>query len=423
MTSWALWIPLVWIAIIGSRPISAWFGAEVEIRAPADYIEGSPLDRNVFMILLILGLLALWKRKIDWTRVFAANRWVFVFFLYGGISIVWSDYPLVSLKRWVKDLGNVVMIIIILTEKDAIRAMAAVFLRYAYLVIIFSVLFIRYLPDLGRYYDPWTWEAFFGGVAGNKNELGCAVLVSGLFLVWDWIERQRAGSGVDKLDLASRFLLLLMSLWLIHVAQSSTALLALIIGAGIVVLMRFSGARMQVNHLGKYGLGIGLVLILVFSTSDGAGWVLETLGKDITLTGRTELWSELLREPVNSLVGAGYDSFWLGASAERIWRMFYFHPTQAHNGFLETYLNGGYIGLCLLLGMIVSTGIKAQKEIVRTQGYPIGILRLAALVVVILYAWTEALFSKPALIWILFLLSAISYPPASFTRGLASRQG
>ena len=111
------------------------------------------------------------------------------------------------------------------------------------------------------------------------------------------------------------------------------------------------------------------------------------------------------------------------SSTERIWRMFYFHPTQAHNGFLETYLNGGYIGLCLLLGMIVSTGIKAQKEIVRTQGYPIGILRLAALVVVILYAWTEALFSKPALIWILFLLSAISYPPASFTRGLASRQG
>ena len=43
-----------------------------------------------------------------------------------------------------------------------------------------SVVFIKYLPELGRDYDPWTGWAFYTGVTTNKNMLGYLLFVFGL---------------------------------------------------------------------------------------------------------------------------------------------------------------------------------------------------------------------------------------------------
>jgi O-antigen ligase len=84
------------------------------------------------------------------------------------------------------------------------------------------------------------------------------------------------------------------------------------------------------------------------------------VGRDTTLTGRTNLWAELLREPINPLLGTGYQSFWPGPRTEYFWAKYSFHPNQAHNGYLETYLNGGFLGVCLLVAMIVSAGSRVS---------------------------------------------------------------
>jgi len=158
MTSAALWVSLAWILIVGSRPVSYWFSGSENLESPDGYLEGSSMDRNVFLLLLAAGLILLLRRKIDWAGFFSANRWFCAFFLYFLVSVVWSDYPFVGMKRWIKDAGNVVILLIILTEKDPVRAVRAVFHRFAYVVVPLSVVFIKYFGDIGRYYNPWTWE-------------------------------------------------------------------------------------------------------------------------------------------------------------------------------------------------------------------------------------------------------------------------
>ena len=409
MTSVALWVPLLWILVIGSRPVSLWLGGGATTDNVEDYLEGSPLDRNVFLLLIVAGLVVLLRRRVDWGGVFARNRWLFAFFLYCGISVMWADYPFVSLKRWVKDCGNVLMVLILVTEKDPVQATKALLARYTYFAIPLSVVFIKYFADIGRYYNRWTWEPVYCGVTTEKNSLGIVVLVCGLFLVWDLIEMRTAGvRKTDRMDLLGRVILFLMAFWLIDKADSSTALVCLILGIVVLVYMRPPLAVRRARHLGAYSLAIGILIALLYSFPSIAGWFTGMLGRDTTLTGRTDLWAEFLSEPINPLLGTGYQSFWLGPRAEHYWEKYYWHPNQAHNGYLETYLNGGFIGVCLLLAMIVSAGGNLKQGLLRADGY--STFCFSFLFVSLVENITEALFNRMSPVWFILLLAVLNYP-------------
>ncbi len=438
MTSGGVWVALLWIVMISSKPVSFWFGEGIQIEKPEDYLEGSPVDQTVFLLLIVIGLVVLWRRRVNWGTVFASNRWLFAFFLYCAISVTWSDYPFVSFKRWIKDAGNVMMVLIIFTEKDPLQAIKAVFARFAYFVIPLSVVFIKYFPDLGRYYNRWTWLPAYCGVTTEKNSLGCIVFICGLFLVWDSIEmrtwdgrRTEWHFGMDhpglfgrllklayggvvfalveamiNVDLLGRIALLSMVIWLLDKVNSATALVCLILGVGIVLFMQLPLARREVRHLGIYSLVICLSILLLYSIPGIQEAFVRMIGRETTLTGRTDLWTELLSEPIDPILGTGYQSFWLGPSAKRMWAEYYFHPNQAHNGYLETYLNGGLVGVFLLIAMIFSTGRSLKKELLLGGGY--GVLCSSFLIVVVFYNWTEAVFNKLSPAWIILLIAALN---------------
>jgi exopolysaccharide production protein ExoQ len=407
MTSKSLWIVLIWIFILGSRPVSTWFDKGIQVENVADYVDGSPFDRNIYIILIVMGLVALLKRRPNWSKIIATNRWFFIFFVYCGISVMWSDYPLVGFKRWVKDCGNVIMVLLILTEDKPIQAVRAVLARYAYLALPLSVVFIKYFPDIGRYYNRWTWEYAFSGVTIEKNTLGPIAFICGLFLLWDLIERRLAkGRERNSVDLLSRIVLLLMVVWLIDKANSVTSLLCLILGVCILLLMRLPIGKKHIRHLGTYTLALGFLILFLYATPAVLRHIVDMFGRTVTLTGRTDLWADLLREPINPLVGTGYQSFWLGARAERMWDLYDFHPNQAHNGFLETYLNGGLIGVWLLMAMIASAIKRLKHELSTVNNY--GILRFSFFAVVIFSNLTEATFNKQTILWIVMIFSCLT---------------
>ena len=411
MASWSLWIVLAWVFILGTRPISAWFGVGIQVENPQDYLEGSPLDRNVFILLIFLGLLVLVRRRVEWGKFIDSNRWFFAFFVYGAVSVIWSDYPFVSFKRLMKELGCVVMVLIILTESKPVQAFRAVLARFTYLAVLLSVVFIKYFPETGRYYNRWTWEYAYGGITQSKNELGIILFVCGLLLIWEVMQIRAAGGfRTDKQDLISRIALLSMMVWLMGKAQSSTSTVSLILGGGVLLLMRLPSARRQVEYLGIYCLSIFVLTLFLYSVPGVFDSVVGIFGRDTTLTGRTDMWNDLLKEPVNPIIGTGYQSFWLGPGAERMWERYYFRPTQAHNGYLETYLNGGLVGLCLLLALIISTGRHVKEEVL--LGDPFGMLLLSFLATIVLYNLSEASFGGFNILW-LIMITAVMYDSRS----------
>jgi O-antigen ligase len=213
----------------------------------------------------------------------------------------------------------------------------------------------------------------------------------------------------DKPDLISRIMLLLMMVWLMDKAQSATSTASLIFGTGLLLLMRLPFARRQVRYLGRYSLLTGFLILILYSVPGIFDAVFGIVGREATLTGRTDMWADLLKEPINRVLGKGYHSFWLGPGAERMWEKYYFHPTQAHNGYLETYLNGGLVGVCLLMAMIVSTARRVKEEVL--LGDRFGMLLFSFLVVIVFYNWTEATLGGVNVFWMIVLVAALHYPP------------
>src|ERR1035438_9638790 len=178
--SWALWIPTIWVGIMASKPLALWIvGSETQIDFNS-YLEGSPIDRNVSLLLIFFAMTILARRGVQVGRVLQENRWLCLFYAYLLVSVIWSDYPFVAFKRWIRDVADVVMILVILTEEDPVEAMRQVFVRCAYVLIPLSVLTMKYFVEIGRGYDYWTGTAILCGVTSGKNQLGRLALISGI---------------------------------------------------------------------------------------------------------------------------------------------------------------------------------------------------------------------------------------------------
>jgi len=81
---------------------------------------------------------------------------------------------------------------------------------------------------------------------------------------------------------------------------------------------------------------------------------------------------------------------------------------EAHNGYLEIYINLGLIGLFLLIGFLIASYRTICKRLTPHSSF--GSLSLALWTVLLFYNVTEAAFKGGQLMWLAFLLGAISAP-------------
>jgi O-antigen ligase len=379
--------------------------------------EGSPLDAWFFLILIAAGLYVLSKRGVHLSEIVRNNQWLTIFLLYCLISIIWSDFPFVTFKRWIKILGHPIMALIVLTEPNPKEALTRLMKRCAYVVVPVSILFIKYYPELGRAFEPWSGMASNTGITTNKNMLGADCMILGFFFFWHLLQTWQTERGTwrrNELWLIAGFLIGIW--WLLSQAHSATAVTSLFLGVLVVV---FVGIRsINKNFIGTYLLAALTLLVIAELTFGISGRFSEGLGRGSGLSGRTLLWTELLKLETNPIFGTGFESFWLGKRPEQLEGIFYFIPNQAHNGYLETYLTLGLIGVFLLLGLFVAIFRKIRLELF--QNFEWGRYRLGFLTAVILYNWTEAGFKTISPIWFVFYLIALDYPRGYLTGGESS---
>jgi exopolysaccharide production protein ExoQ len=405
--STALWLPLIWLFISCSRGFSAWLNIlGLEVSGASSVEEGSPLDACFYFLLIAVGFYVLSKRQIRLSEIAQQNGWLIVFVLYCFVSIIWSDFPFVAVKRWIKFLGHPTMALIVLTEADPKEAVIRLMKRCAYVVAPVSILFIKYFPQLGRSYEQWSGLTINNGIAAGKNLLGADCLVLGFSLFWYLLQVRRTKKSRWKRHefwLIAGFLAGIA--WLLRQAHSATSLTTLLVAVLVVV---FVGTRwLNKKWIGTYMLAAIIVLVVGETVFDLSARFSEALGRNSTLSGRTGLWTELLKLDTNPIVGTGFESFWLGDRLKRLAELYWWKPNEAHNGYLEIYLTLGVIGLLIVAALLLATFGKIRLALIRDFNW--GRYRLGFFAAILLYNWTEAAFKSFHPVGFAFYLIAIGY--------------
>lgn len=204
---------------------------------------------------------------------------------------------------------------------------------------------------------------------------------------------------------------------MVLMSTSKTALLAL--------MLALSGCASI--HLVRRGFGFAALILLgggllafiaglLLSIAPVA--VLEALGRDATLTGRTDIWIVLAEQvQTRPWTGFGYSAFWQGEYGPAFWvrqRTQWDVPT-AHNGWLELALSVVLPGVFLMLMSLGSSLFRALGRLFRG---PEAYWALIFLVLLALISVSESnLAQRNSILWVLFVATAARLAlPARYDR-------
>jgi O-antigen ligase len=408
-SSRALWLPVAYLWIIGSRPVSAWLGVTppsgTDVR-----IEGSPLDAAFFQILLAAAIIVLIGRG-KLTRTFLNANWpILIFYSYCFLSISWAYYPDVAFKAWVKAVEDLAMVLVIVTDRQPIAAITRLTSRVGFLLLPASVLFIKYYPDLGRGYtlDGLPMET---GVTTNKNSLGQIVLVISLVVLWNvraLLQDKKAPNRTRRL--AAQASLLVVGVALLHMANSSTCVACFFLGGGLILATGLRAMKIRPARVHALCLGILLVGALIMLLG-GQSIVTGALSRKSNFSGRTDIWSAVISAVSNPIVGDGFENFWIGPDTPKVWRSLseWWHPeglNEAHNGYIEVYANLGWIGICLIVVVLISAYRRAVAAY--RMNPTIGGLILSYIFISAFFNITESGFRSPQPMSVFLFLAIFS---------------
>jgi len=404
----ALWLPVMWIWIAGSRPVSAWLG--MGTYGLASTLDGSPMDAAIFTTLMVAGIIVVVLRGQKTIALLRTSGPVLLYLLYCVISVSWSPFPEPAFKRWTKDVGDVVMVLILMTDGQPIAALRHLYSRVGFILFPASILLIRY-TDLGRGYTP-DGEPMNVGVTTNKNSLGLIVFLVSLGALWNLralIIDKEAPNRTRRM--VAQGTLLTFGIVLLEMAHSATSVACFILGGGLMLATSLRAIRNRPGRVRALCLVIVLAgaLTLLFG---GQSAVSNALGRGDKLSGRTDIWAAAIAAAGNPIIGTGFESFW-NANAHEVARSlalkgFLDMPdlVSAHNGYIEVYLDLGWVGVSLITLILISGYRHASRAFQRDP--KLGSLMLAYIATGTFYSITEVGFRVLTPSWIFLLLAVVT---------------
>ncbi len=359
-----LW-PSLWYMVCASRPFGSWM-LEWNIRLPliSDLGgEGSPMDQFFYLSLILLGWRVLARRAFSLRVLFRENRWPTLLLLLMAASILWSDYSFTSFKRYIKVVGSLTMVLVILTEDRPYTAVQTVLRTCLYIHLPLSIVCVKYFRHIGIEYSYMGTSNFWQGIATSKNTMGQVAMLGVVYFTWDLFQNWRA-RGWRHINTV----FLLMGLYLLKGSNhgvSKTSILVATIAVSILLTLHLLRQKPALLHrftsltlVGGLSLVTFIVSHSIFAFDDDSflGTLVKLFGRDITLTDRLYIWQDMYRAAAgNSLFGVGFGGFWIGREANIPWNTHTWVLAQGHSGYVDTFLQLGIAGWVILTGIILAT--------------------------------------------------------------------
>ena len=304
-------------------------------------------------ILLVLR----WKKVIN-VATEGKFIWLFVFFVF--VSFLWSVGPDGTFRNGVYGIGCTLVGLYLATRyslKEQLNILAWTFAT----IVILSVIFAVALPKYGI--EGAVHAGALRGIYGHKNMFGINIVSATVIFFLKAIDAQQR-SWIF-------WLLLITSISLNIWCKSTTSVGTMLIMLILCIVYRIFRWRYEilVSTILVF-LIVGIASWLFFFNFIGTDAFFEAIGKDPTLSSRTEIWKQVWEAiQLQPWLGYGSAAFWDGLQgpSKYVELAVRAKVAYAHNGFLDILLGIGFIGLSLFLISFFVTTIRSLVLLRKTN--------------------------------------------------------
>lgn len=279
---------------------------------------------------------------------------------------------------------------------------------------ILSAYYALLVPSVGINATKNSWQ----GINSHANPFAALMALSSALWLFETLnnpKRRWLSGGVS-----------LLSLYALQSAESAgakvnfLALISLLLVSRFLKRLSFHWAMFMIVLFLVVGISLSLVI-----TENLEAIVVDGLGKDLTLTGRTPLWEYLIVEKITlrPWLGYGFHGFWqpwrgsdnpaANALDGKLWMPSgdgYWTPPHAHNGFMEIILELGWVGFFIFaLSFIITLFAVVQCLVRKEPGYKAidSILPLILFMYIIFPNLTISRLTEPTEIWCFYVIIAV----------------
>jgi exopolysaccharide production protein ExoQ len=363
--------------------------------ANAPFLPISQFGRIFSYPILLILIACHWKRFLS-----LASRDVFLILLIflAIASISWSVSPETTMQHARGMLRSSMFGIYLATRyslKDQLYIMASVF----GVAIVMSFAISLAFPSVGIHMG-----GLWRGAFSHKNFMGRNMNIGAqVFLLLALYQKRKPLKYYFWLGFMLSTLLVLLS-------RSTTALATLLMLAFLIPIYKI---LKQPLYKTRVFVAIFTLLCLIASSVlvvSVADILLATQGKDLSFTGRTDMWDLLMNQffPQKSLLGYGYMGFW-----DRYGYIIHLSepwgPKHAHNGYIELLLALGVVGLALYLLSLLPTLLKAFFRMLSAHSeLDFWYLQLLLTMLISDLTLESNILASGNIVWILFVAAVFS---------------
>ncbi|WP_288222156.1 O-antigen ligase [uncultured Clostridium sp.] len=298
-----------------------------------------------------------------------------LFLTFIGCTLIWTPSKFEAIKLYINLLGPITYFILFFIINDKIKSIKILF-NYCILIVITDILSLTILGNVG--YMGTGSEHIFRGIHLSRSTM----IIYLNFCIFIFLYYFSIIKKINYKEKYKAIVFILISLLLVLLSKSSTGVVTIALFIPLLLILKW-------KKISKIILKVSIVFAMLLPLMNITSTFINKLmvgvfGKTLTFSGRKYIWNYALEKLANNPIkGNGFNSteYLLKGKVIPIYERVASHT---HNGFLELFLQTGFIGLFLLISIIITT----YKYTFKLNKYEANLVR-AYIVIFVVFNFME----------------------------------
>lgn len=399
----ATWMSIIPLAYFASRG-QLWFQHSADNESMADLLGSvASIDRIsqlITAIIVMTAILLLFFPTIPQLIDVCRRNKIFVALsALAMASCLWSQFPVKSLENALFLSINTLFAFYLFRRFDQQQRIELLYL-FGWICLLFSLVLSVFFPAYGL--DSALGTDTWRGIYINKN--ACAMETTFLLSLAFYLPVK------SLLHKIFRVFYIVLSVLLIIMSQSRTGWILLFCLSVYVIVIKIIQQIAPKDRVIAVVLGTVFLSLIVFVTISHLEQIFYFLGKDPTLTGRTDIWKAVATSAMKRpILGYGYMGFFRGLQGENanVGMLVGRNVSASHNGFLDVWCNLGAVGLGLVLWSLLKAAKNASVCYFSKNSSYLCWCTCIVFLIIVTNIDEKAMMVPNDLLWVLYILAYV----------------